>query len=134
MSTHAPTTPPGTPFIIDGTRRVLDIDAFDDVAGYAKIGDRTVVVHHLDGAAYRVIAELRATGAGDTQALYDAVARCCPELSRDDVDRLSGPKIGAILAVAEAGINEVEALIPNGSGPTAATSPQSSPPASSPEI
>lgn len=124
---------PAAPFSLSRTRLVEDIDAVDDIAGYAKINGREVAVHHLDATAYRAIALLNANPAGfDVTLLYDAVERACPALARDEIDRLSGPKIGRILAVAERGVKDVEASIPN--GPRATETPNSALPSpSSPE-
>lgn len=130
--------PTPAPLPIARPHRVVDVDAIDDVAGYVKVNGREVAVHHLDALAYGAIVALeRDAGAVDINTLYDAVARACPELSRDEVDRLSTKKIGAILAVADRGIKDVEASIesaagadPNGMGPTEET-PIASPSASS---
>lgn len=133
MATNQNQSAPGVPFTISGTRRVVDIDAVDDVAGYAKVNGREVAVHHLDAAAYRAVRQLfENPGAFDVLALYDAAERACPELSRDEIDLMSGVKIGRLLMVAEQSIKDVEAQIPNAPRPTeqATTEPTtSSPPA-----
>lgn len=115
-------------FPLSTRRNVADIDAFDDIAGYAKINGREVAVHHLDAVAYAAIEALRVNPTGaKTTDLYDAVERACPELTHEEVYRLSGPKIGALLAIAEQGVKDVEAHIPNAPGPMAETSQDSSP-------
>lgn len=120
------------PFSIARQRDVLDLDALDDIAGYAKVHGRDVAVHHLDAAAYRAINQLSTTGTVDVLVLYDAAARCCPDLTRAEVDALSGFKIGRLLAVAEIGVKAVEALIPNGPRSTATTEEVPSTPDASP--
>ena len=128
----APAASGATPLPISRVRRVVDIDAVDDVAGYIKVTGREVAVHHLDAEAYAILRQLQESPATvDVSNAYDIVARICPELSRDEIDRLSGPKIGAIIAVAEQGIRDVELQAPNAEGPaTTETSTMSeSPPA-----
>lgn len=127
---NAPKGSPVAPFSLSRERRVVDVDQVDDVAGYARVNGREVAVHHLDGDAYRAIQMLRDhPEAVDSSELYAAVERACPELTHDEVMKLSGPKIGALIAVAEQSIKEVEAQIPNGPGPTetSAETPRSSP-------
>ena len=116
---------PNEPFPISRTRHVVDIDAIDAVAARITVNGREVAVHHLDAAAYRVIQQIQEhPESGGIETIYtlcDIVARVCPELTREEIDTLSTKKLGAILTVAEMGITEVEAQIPNAEGPTATT-------------
>lgn len=122
-------TPSAAPYALTRVRRVVDVDAVDDIAGFAKVHGKEIAVHHLDAEAYRAIQALRVDPASaDFSLLYDAIERACPDLTRAEIDRLSGPKIGALLAIAEEGIKEVEASIPNAPG---ATETNDSPPPSS---
>jgi hypothetical protein len=107
------------PFTISRTRIVTDIDAIDDVAGFARVNGREVAVHHLDAITYRALRMLAEDPNGfNVLEVYDAAHRACPELTRDEIDRLSATKVAAILAVAEAGVKAVEDQIPNAPGPT----------------
>ena len=116
----------------------FNVDAVEDIAGYATVNGRRVTVHQLDGAAYRALRRLEEAGTTDATIFYDAVRRCVPELSSDEVDRLRPKQIGTLLAIAGAMIDLVEAEQrqlsdqrkaedpdPNGSRPTSSESPAS---------
>lgn len=113
----------------------FNIDAVDDVAGYATVYGRTVKVLHIDGAAYRALRRMSESGDPDITPMYDAVARCVPELSSAEVDRLRPKQMAMLLGIAGAMVDLVEAEQqrqldmraaedpdPNGSRPTSSES------------
>lgn len=102
-----------------------DLDAVDDVAGTILVNAREVAVHHADGLTYRALRELEEAGATDVRVYYDCVVRLCPQLPLGEIERLSAPKVGRIIAIATGMIQRVEAEEaerPNADGPVAETS------------
>lgn len=100
-----------------------NVDVLDDVAGHAIVFGREIAVHHPDGETYRMLLAVSA-GSEDPAILlelYEGVQRCCPELTPQEVMRLTPTKVGAILAIAQAPIANVETQFPNGAGPGAKT-------------
>ena len=110
----------------------VNIDALSDVAGIAVINGRDVEVLHVDGETYRTLLAIDAGSADpdDVLKLYDGAARCCPSIPREEIDRLTPTKIGAILSIAQAPVGVIEAQFPNGNGPVASTPNTPAPPAS----
>lgn len=101
--------PPESQRVLATASAPFNIDAVDDIAGYAKVYDRTVTVYHIDGAAYRALRRMSESGDPDITPMYDAVKRCVPELSSDEVDRLRPKQMAMLLGIAGAMVDLVEA-------------------------
>lgn len=112
------------------TRAPVNVDALDEIAGTAIVFGRTIKVLHPDGDAYRSLLAIDA-GTQDPNSileLYEAVARCCPDLTPAEIGRLRPQQIGALLGIAQNPISQIEEQFPNGNGPAATSSEE--PPAS----
>ena len=110
--------------------RVVDLDAMDREAGRIRVFGREVVVEHADAHVYRALPTLDAMRDADIPAVYALAARVTPSLTAEEVDRLTGPQVGAILAIAVAGVQQVEDRFPNSEW--AASANPTTPPADSP--
>jgi hypothetical protein len=104
----------------------VNLDVFGTVAGHVTIGAERFDVRHLDGDDYRLLNG--GTEAG-ILAMYNLAEKLVPTLGADRINKLTGPQIGAIIAVADGRVQDIEAQFPNGSGPEAA-SETTAPPAS----
>lgn len=101
----------------------VNIDALDDVAGRAIVFGREIAVYNVDGETYRMLLAIDAGEKDPTTILklYEACAKCCPDLSEHEVYRLKPKQLGALLGIAQSPIANVEAQFPNGAGPAAKT-------------
>lgn len=100
----------------------VDLDAIDEVAGEITLFGREVAVHPLDGYGYRtIIAWEKDAASVDPLQLWEVAARVVPDLSRDEIDRLTPAKLGVLFTIAGYQVKQVEAAFPNGNGPTETT-------------
>lgn len=74
---------------------------------------REVVVHPLTGAAAHKVASLQADDDGTAMlgALLEVVATSCPDLTADEVKRLSVDQVAALVQLSRGQVAEVEALL-----------------------
>jgi hypothetical protein len=91
----------------------VNIDPFDDVAGQISHKGETHNVLHLNGADFRA---LRADGGADVLTAYAIAVRLVPTLG-ERVYELTGAQVGAIIAIADGRVADVESQFPNGTGP-----------------
>src|SRR3954466_10956464 len=95
-----------------------NLDLLSEIAGTVDVGGQKNEVHDLDGLGYR---ELRAAEGTDryTDVAYATVGRLVPTLTPAQVDKLTGKKVGVILAIADGRVADTESQLPNGSRPAA---------------
>ena len=97
---------------------VINIDPFDTVAGHITVKGVPHDVLHLNGRDYRT---LNLGTGGTALELYAIAARVVPSLGEGVYD-LSTPQLGAVIAIADARVADVENQFPNSEGPTTTAS------------
>jgi hypothetical protein len=107
----------------------MNIGIIGGIVGTITLGDDPTehTVHDLTALELVELPELLARlesvpDKKDVLRLIEIVSRMVPSLS-DVCDRMSLPQLVAIAAKPVSAVSEVEALFPNGSGPSPATGP-----------
>lgn len=106
----------------------LDVIA-DEYAGSVVLFGETHQVRQIDGVGYDFAIGLQ-QGTVDVREGYALLAELIPSLSPEQVKKVTGVQLNAVLLIADCQVQAVEALYPKAVGPTAA--PSAPPPASSP--
>lgn len=95
---------------------ILNLDSLTNASTLPQVlvFGRTVTVHPLTGSAAHAIAaaqDEKDGGAAMLGALLNVVASSCPDLTRDEVDRLSIEQISAIVQLSRGMVTDVEAML-----------------------
>lgn len=99
---------------------VVDLDVLFQVRR-VKLNNREITVKPLDGVSYQKLVEL--TRGGEVKkdegllTMYEIAKQCLPEADEGEVMKMSAAQIGALIAVAQSSIGDVESTIPKRKAP-----------------
>jgi hypothetical protein len=100
---------------------VVDLDVLFQVRR-VKLNGRVITVKPLDGLSYHKLFQLTKDGpvhkGEDLLTMYEVAKQCLPDMTEEEVMKMSAPQIGALIGVAQSSIDEVESTIPKRKAPS----------------